>query len=117
MASVPTGMPAGIWTVDSSESMPLSAFDWIGTPSTGKRVSRRAHPGEVSRPACSGDEDLESTLLGPADIFLDQAWRPMRGHYVDLVRDPERVQSLGRIGHGLPVGLRSHDDTHQRASG
>jgi len=35
---LPTGTPAGICTIDSSESMPLSAWLWMGTPSTGRIV-------------------------------------------------------------------------------
>src|SRR5581483_1607023 len=38
MASVPTGMPAGICTMDKRESMPFKAFDSTGTPSTGSAV-------------------------------------------------------------------------------
>jgi len=38
MATVATGTPAGICTIDSSESRPLSACDWIGTPITGSKV-------------------------------------------------------------------------------
>jgi hypothetical protein len=36
MASVPTGMPAGIWTIDSRLSWPDRALDSTGTPKTGK---------------------------------------------------------------------------------
>src|SRR5690606_31116316 len=45
MASVPTGTPAGIWTIDSRLSMPDSALDSTGTPSTGSRVIDAAMPG------------------------------------------------------------------------
>src|SRR5690606_33022036 len=38
MAMVPTGTPAGICTMDSRESMPLSMRDCTGTPSTGRVV-------------------------------------------------------------------------------
>jgi hypothetical protein len=39
IASVPTGTPAGIWTIDSRLSMPDSACDSTGTPSTGSGSS------------------------------------------------------------------------------
>ena len=38
MPSVPTGMPAGICTVESSESRPFSDALSIGTPNTGSSV-------------------------------------------------------------------------------
>src|SRR4051812_37661494 len=34
IATVPTGIPAGIWTIDNRESMPFKAWLSIGTPST-----------------------------------------------------------------------------------
>src|SRR5205807_7588062 len=50
MASVPTGMPAGICTVDKSESMPCSAFDSIGTPRTGSMVLAAMTPARWAAP-------------------------------------------------------------------
>ena len=44
-ASVPTGTPAGICTIDSSESIPCSALDCTGTPSTGNEVFAAIMPG------------------------------------------------------------------------
>ena len=45
IASVPTGMPAGICTIDSRLSIPLSAWDSTGTPSTGSGVQAAHMPG------------------------------------------------------------------------
>src|SRR3712207_8598253 len=45
IARVATGIPAGICTIDSSESSPLSAFDSTGTPRTGRVVLAAAMPG------------------------------------------------------------------------
>src|SRR5690606_15979269 len=45
IASVPTGIPAGICTIERSESMPLSARLSIGTPSTGSVVCDAHMPG------------------------------------------------------------------------
>ena len=50
MASVPTGTPAGIWTMESSESMPLSACDSTGTPNTGSGVMDATMPGRCAAP-------------------------------------------------------------------
>ena len=49
MASVPTGMPAGICTIDSKVARPLSAFDCTGTPSTGE-VFAAVMPGRCAAP-------------------------------------------------------------------
>ena len=50
IASVPTGTPFGICTIDSSESSPDSAFDCTGTPSTGSRVFAASMPGRCAAP-------------------------------------------------------------------
>ena len=50
MARVPTGTPAGIWTIDSSESRPLRACVSIGTPSTGSGVQAAHMPGRWAAP-------------------------------------------------------------------
>ena len=50
MAKVATGTPPGICTMDSSESMPLSACDSTGTPSTGSDVSDAVIPGRCAAP-------------------------------------------------------------------
>ena len=46
----PTGTPPGIWTIDSSESRPLSAWLWTGTPSTGTVVCAATMPGRCAAP-------------------------------------------------------------------
>ena len=43
-------MPRGIWTMDSRESMPLSALLSTGTPSTGRRVWAAIMPGRWAAP-------------------------------------------------------------------
>ena len=50
MASVPTGMPAGICTVASRESMPLRASLFMGTPNTGKIVCAAITPARCAAP-------------------------------------------------------------------
>ena len=48
MASVPTGTPPGICTMDRSESSPLSALLSMGTPITGNVVNAAATPGRCA---------------------------------------------------------------------
>src|SRR5690625_3472201 len=50
MPSVPTGTPAGICTMDSSESTPASADVRTGTPSTGRVVHVAIMPGRWAAP-------------------------------------------------------------------
>ncbi len=50
IASVPTGTPAGICTIESSESNPFSARDCIGMPNTGKQVLAAIAPGRAAAP-------------------------------------------------------------------
>ncbi len=50
MARVATGTPAGICTMDSSESTPESIDDCTGTPSTGRWVLAAHMPGRWAAP-------------------------------------------------------------------
>jgi hypothetical protein len=44
------GTPLGIWAIDSKESMPFSALDCTGTPSTGTEVLAAVMPGRCAAP-------------------------------------------------------------------
>ena len=50
MAVVATGTPAGICTIDSSESSPFRARDFTGTPTTGSGVIEATMPGRCAAP-------------------------------------------------------------------
>src|SRR5258706_9055238 len=50
MAKAATGMPLGIWAIDSSESMPFRALDWTGTPSRGTDVLAAFVPAKCAAP-------------------------------------------------------------------
>ena len=50
IAIVATGTPGGICAIESSESMPLSAFDSTGTPITGSCVLAAIIPGRCAAP-------------------------------------------------------------------
>ena len=69
MASVPTGTPFGICTMESSASTPLSAVAGIGTPSTGTSRLGGDHAGQVRRAARRGDDDLEPARLRPCAAY------------------------------------------------
>ena len=65
MASVPTGMPAGICTMESSESMPFRALLSIGTPSTGRSVSEAVIPGRCAAPPAPAMITRQPAALAP----------------------------------------------------
>ena len=48
--TVATGTPAGIWTIDSSESMPSRCLSATGTPITGNGVTAASMPGRWAAP-------------------------------------------------------------------
>lgn len=48
--TVATGTPAGIWTIDISESMPSRYFSGTGTPMTGSGVTEASMPGRWAAP-------------------------------------------------------------------
>ena len=50
IATVATGMPRGIWTIDSSESRPPRCLVVIGTPMTGRLVFAASMPGRWAAP-------------------------------------------------------------------
>ena len=49
MDIVATGMPAGIWTIDKSESRPERCCSGTGTPMTGSVVTEAITPGRWRR--------------------------------------------------------------------
>ena len=50
IASVPTGIPFGIWAIDRRLSRPFSFLLSMGTPNTGKGVNAAIIPGKWADP-------------------------------------------------------------------
>ncbi len=50
IATVATGTPYGIWTMESRESTPPTSFVGIGTPMTGRGVREAVIPGRCAAP-------------------------------------------------------------------
>ena len=115
MARVPTGMPAGICTIDRRLSWPERALDSTGTPKTGSGRQRRGHAGQVGGAAGAGDDDPEPCRLGALGEGDEAVGRAVGGDDAGVVGDAERVERLGRVAHGRPVGLAAHDDGDGRA--
>ena len=49
-ATVPTGIPGGICTIDISASIPFNELEPMGTPITGKFVIAATTPGRAAAP-------------------------------------------------------------------
>ena len=92
MASVPTGTPPGICTIDSSESSPCSAALCTGTPSTGTHGVRGDHAGQVRGAAGAGDDHLDAARLGALRELGHPHRRAVRRHDRLLVRDAEALE-------------------------
>ncbi len=113
IATVATGTPFGICTMDSSESRPLSATLCTGTPMTGRIGLRRDHSREMSRTARAGDDHFEPALDGRGRIFRLGCGSPVRRHDFALVGDVKMLEDFVRVTHGVPVGLAAHDHPNQ----
>ena len=66
IASVPTGMPPGIWAMESRLSMPFSAWLSTGTPSTGRAVMLAAIPGRCAAPPAPAMMTLRPRSRAPS---------------------------------------------------
>ena len=113
MASVPTGTPPGICTIDSSESSRSSALLCTGTPSTGSTVSDATMPGRWAAPpapAMITSSPRPSASVGVLDHPLRRA---VGRDDLALVRHAELGERLGRGAHRLPVALAAHDDADE----
>ena len=114
IARVPTGTPAGICTMDKSESKPLSARLCTGTPSTGTTVPAATIPGRCAAPPAPA----MTTSSPRASASSAKARQPRRGAVrrddQALKRHAKTFQRLGGVPHRLPIGGAAHDDAYQR---
>ena len=117
IASVPTGMPPGICTIESSESSPERALLCTGTPSTGSTVCDATMPGKCGRAAGPGNDHLQAAAFGALRILAHPVGRAMGRDDLALVRHAELREHVGRMAHRLPVGLAPHDDANEGGRG
>ena len=110
MATVATGMPAGICTVASKESMPCREVEGIGTPITGKVVRNRDHACQMRRSARARDDHANAALRSLASVVRRAIGRPMRGSYIHLIGNPELIKRLPSFAHDLQIGVAAHHD-------
>src|SRR5216117_2235481 len=96
MASVPTGIPLGICTMDRSESRPFSWVAGIGTPSTGSRVFAATIPG---RCAAGGAAHLPGMVA--AKTLLPVLGVPIPATQLNGL---DSLLSIVQMPRGIPVG-------------
>ena len=96
MAKVATGTPAGICTIDSSESMPFERFRLHRHAQHRQRGLRGRHAGQMRRAAGAGDDDLEAARARAGGVFEQQVRRAMRGDHAHLVRDRQACRAFRR---------------------
>ena len=116
MPTVATGMPAGICTIDSSESRPSSLLAGDRHADDRQRRHRRRHPGQVGGAAGAGDDDLQPTIGGGARVLVEHVGRAVGGHDAYLERDSELGEHVDGGPHDREVGVAAHDHSDERAS-
>ena len=110
MATVATGIPRGIWTIDRSESRPPRCWVGIGTPITGRIVLAASIPGRWAAPpapAMITADPAPGRLLG---IAIEQVRRAMGRHDAQLVADPQLGQERGGLLEDREVRAAAADD-------
>ena len=114
IASVPTGMPAGICTIDKQA---VHALKTVGFDRHAEHRQRRpggAHAGQMRGAAGAGDDHLQTAFAGLP--WHNRATgpacdAPRRSASRAALPD---VQRLRRMAHGGPVRLAAHDDADDR---
>src|SRR2546427_5199803 len=93
MATVATGIPAGIWTVARRESMPCKEVEGIGTPITGRVVCAAITPARWAAP--------------PAPAMITRMPRPAALRAYSAVRSGERCAEVTAISYAMPNSSRA----------
>src|SRR3970282_2189205 len=113
-ATVATGTPLGICTIDSNESRPLSEVDGIGTPMTGSGDNAATTPGSAAAPAAAAgrDEHAQAAGGGAGRPLLGAARGAMGGGHHHLAADAEGVEHGDGLQHGVEVRVAAEHDAH-----
>ena len=109
--TVATGTPAGICTIESSESMPSRCSQRHRNADHRQRRDRGEHAGQVGRAAGAGDDHLEPAAGSRCAVLDHLARHPVRRHDVDLVRRrrtpraPSAASSITGQSESLPMTI------------
>ncbi len=114
MATVATGTPRGIWTIDSSESSPSRAELRTGTPITGQRGHGREHPGQVGGAAGAGDDHAQAPVGRLAAVGDHVVRGPVGGHDPHLVGHAQLAEHVAGAADHRQVAVAAHDDADER---
>ena len=98
IASVPTGTPAGICTIESRLSWPESALDGTGTPKTGSVVKAAVMPGRCAAPPAPAMMTLKPCSLRALGEGDEPVGRAMGRDDPRVIADAERFERLGGRG-------------------
>ena len=115
--TVATGTPAGICTIESSESIPSRYFSGTGTPITGSEVTDASIPGRCAAPPAPAmiTRSPRASAVRPYSTIssgIRCAETTSTSHAT-----PSSSSTHDRGLHHRPVRVRAHDDAdHRRAA-
>ena len=115
MATVATGMPRGIWTIDSSESQPTEVFGWNRDADDGQMGFCREHAGQVGCPSRPRNDHFNTSRVRLLGICKQTIGRTMCRDDDKFIGNSQLIQD----GHGLfengKIRLASTQHTDDRA--
>ena len=116
-ATVATGMPAGICTIDSSESRPSRCCERHRHADHRQRRHRRGHARQVGGAAGAGDDHLEAPV-GRAPARSRTSRRACGGprRCGPRTATPNSVEHVDRALHHGQVGVAAHDHADERSA-
>ena len=95
IATVATGTPRGICTIDSSASRPLRLVVETGTPMTGSGVLAASMPGRCAAPPAPAISTFRPRAHGGAGVVGHGVGGAVGGEHAQLVGDAEALEDLG----------------------
>ena len=114
IASVATGTPFGICTIESSESRPFSGVAAMGTASTGSSVLAAITPARCAAPPAPAIITRMPRARAASTYSKSSIGGAMRAQHARLVGNLQRAQNFhGRREHFV-VALAAHHHAHQR---
>ena len=114
--TVATGTPAGICTIDRSESRPSSRAQRHRHADHRQRRRRRDHARQVRRTARTSDDDLDPPARRGLCVLEHANRCAMRRHHAHLERDVELGECKRGVLHHRPVAVTAHDDADPRST-
>ena len=92
IASVPTGTPLGICTIESSAVEPIELGGRNRHAEDRHERLRRDHARQVGRAASAGNDNVQAAARRGLGILEEPVGRAVRGHDARFERDPKVAQ-------------------------